>query len=374
MDCGLHLEFGSSAHVREVFDRACKNRLPMFGAFDLTYRCNFRCVHCYAGHLVGQSRAAADELTTKQAIDLLRAAADEGCLFMLLSGGEPLLREDFLEIYEAAKRLGLIVSVFTNGSLLTERHADAFTELPPHVVEVSVYGATEATSELVTGVPGSHGRTRRGIELLLERGVPVVLKTMILRDNVQEVGAIEAWASSLGVRFRMDPIVTARLDGDRGPLDQRVDPEEAVAVELAAEARRGEVSEFMRRHLSDGQTDTLPADRLYRCGAGIASFHLDPRGRLHPCLMGLSIEYNVGQMGFGPAWKAVTKAIDEAAWEGVGGCAECADILLCGYCPGLFELEKTTPARPPEYVCQLGRSRYRAIAPESREVVGVTQV
>jgi radical SAM protein with 4Fe4S-binding SPASM domain len=374
MDCVSQVALGSSEYLGQVFKRACNDRVPLCGGFDLTHRCNFRCVHCYAGHLVGQSRAQAAELTTKEVTDLLEAAADAGCLLMLLSGGEPLLREDFIDIYKAARRLGLIVTVFTNASLLTERHLDAFAEFPPHSVEVSVYGATEATHQRVTGVPGALKLVHRGIEGLLRGGVRVTLKTMILRDNVDEVLAIEEWARDLGVGFRLDPVVTPRFDGDPRPLDQRVEAETAVAIELASESRRAEVAEFIGRQRNSGETETLPADHLYRCGAGIASFHLDPLGYLYPCLMSRTIAYNALAMGFGHAWEAVTSAVDQAKWEGVGGCAECPNIILCGYCPGLFELEKTTPARPPEYVCRLGENRYRTIDANQREVVGVRTI
>jgi radical SAM protein with 4Fe4S-binding SPASM domain len=310
-------------------------------------------------------------LATGQVIDLLAAAADDGCLFMLLSGGEPLLREDFFEIYKAAKRLGLIVTVFTNAGLITERHADVFGEFPPHLVEVTVYGATEATYERVTSVPGSFRRSRKGIELLLDRRIPVGLKTMILRDNVQEVLAMEAWAKGLGAQFRMDPLLTPRLDGGLEPLEQRVNPETAVDIELAATDRRRRTREFVERHRTSEEAPR-PRTRLYYCGAGWTNFYLDPLGQMQPCLMSGSIKYNALGMGFRSAWDALTSAVDEASWEGLGGCSGCADILLCGYCPGLFELEKTTPAKPPEYLCRLGRRRYEIIESDRLEVVDAT--
>jgi MoaA/NifB/PqqE/SkfB family radical SAM enzyme len=374
MSCAAQLDLGSSEHMGQVFKRACRERLPVCGGFDLTYRCNFRCVHCYVGHMVGQSRSKAEELTTAQAVALLAAAADAGCLMMLLSGGEPLLREDFIEIYQAAKRLGLIVTVFTNASLVTERHLDAFADSPPHLVEVSVYGATEATYERVTGVPGAFERVRRGIEQLMDRRVPVALKTMILRENVHEVPAMEAWARDLGVRFRLDPAISPRFDGDSSPLGQRVEPETAVALELSTETRRAEVAGFVERQRGAAECETLPSTHLYRCGAGIASFHLDPLGYLHPCLMARTIAYNSLAIGFGAAWRAVTSAVDQAEWGGAGGCADCPSILLCGYCPGLFELEKATPARPPEYLCRLGETRYGIIDAKRREAVGVRTI
>jgi radical SAM protein with 4Fe4S-binding SPASM domain len=343
----------------------------MNGAFDLTYRCNLRCVHCYGGHLVGQTRSQAAELDTKQVVGLLSEAARAGCLMLLLSGGEPLLREDFVQVYTAARRLGFVVSVFTNASLVTQAHVDAFGEYPPEMVEVSIYGATEATYERITGVPGSFRRARRGIEQLMARGVRVGLKTMILRDNVEEITAIEAMARDLGVRFRLDPLVTARLDGDQTPLEQRVDAQRAVEVELASGGRRAEMGRFFRRQQAAGAPGTGKAGELYYCGAGIASFHIDPSGFMHPCLLSTAIAYNAVTMGFADAWKAVTTAIDDVTWDGAGGCSSCPTIDVCGYCPGVFALEKASPSQPPDYLCQLGECRLRGIGAEEPEVAHV---
>ena len=362
MDCTLPVEFGSSEHLARVFAKATSERVPLCGAFDLTYRCDFRCAHCYAGHLVAQSAAESTELSTQEAVEVLNAAAEAGCLNMLLSGGEPLLRRDFFEIYTEAKKLGLIITLFTNASLVTERHAAVFADLPPHAVEVSVYGATEATYEAVTGVAGSFERAWRGIRLLLDHGVNVVLKTMIMNNNLHEVSSLEQQALDLGLRFRMDPVITPRLDGDLSPLATRAVPEEAVAVELRTPERRQQLASFVEQHLPADGGGFPDVDRVYRCGAAQASFHIDPRGFMHPCLMSPAIAYDVREYGFAAAWERVKTDVDTARWEGTGGCADCSDILLCGYCPGLFELEKTTAAQPPDYVCRVGHSRYTAIS------------
>jgi MoaA/NifB/PqqE/SkfB family radical SAM enzyme len=371
MVCDSHVELGSSDHLKSIFAWVERERLPINGAFDLTYRCNCRCIHCYAGHLTGQSRAQASEMDTREVVELLAAAADAGCLLVLLSGGEPLLRRDFVDIYAAAKGLGLIVTVFTNASLITEAHLDVFAQLPPHMVEVSVYGATEATYEKVTGAPGSFRRARRGIEQLLDRGVRVGVKSMILRDNVEEIGALEAWAGELGLPFRLDALVTPRLNGDLSPLHQRVNPSLAAELEMGREEVRAEVARYLSAHDHDGGGETMPDDRLYRCGAGIGSFHVDPRGFMHPCMMSTAIAYNALAMGFADAWKAVKAAVDGATWDATSGCAQCPDLVLCGYCPALFQLENSSPSRPPEYVCRLGESRRRVVGAGRPEVCRV---
>ncbi len=362
MDCDVQVEFGSPEYLGRAFGNARAARVPMNGVFDLTYRCNFGCVHCYVGHLVGRPGRAAGEIDTEQAVRLLREAADAGCLMMLLTGGEPLLRPDFLDIYTAAKRLGMIVTVFTNASLVNGRHVQVFADLPPHSVEVSIYGATETTYERVTGAPGSFGRARRGIELLLEGGVHVVLKTMILRDNMHEVPAMEDYAKELGVQFRLDPLITPRLDGDLSPLEHRVAPDVAAAIELSTPRRREDLAGLLHaKRVPGGSAGGMSADRVFRCGAGLSGFSIDPQGRVHPCSMSRTIAFDALGAGFVEAWRRVVSAVDEATWEGRPECSGCSKIFICGYCAALFELEGATAANPPEYVCRLGESRYSLV-------------
>jgi radical SAM protein with 4Fe4S-binding SPASM domain len=239
------------------------------------------------------------------------------------------------------------------------------------MVEVSVYGATETTYETVTGVPGSFRRARRGIERLIDKGVRVGLKTMILRDNVHEVGELQAWAAELGLSFRADPLVTPRLNGELSPLSERVDPDLAAELEMGREEVRVEVAKFLDARDHDGGGESISDDRLYRCGAGLGGFHVDPKGFMHPCMMSTAIAYNTFVMGFADAWEAVKAAVDGATWDSTSGCARCPDLLLCGYCPALFQLENSSPSRPPEYVCRLGESRRRVIDAGRPEVCGV---
>jgi len=345
-----------------------RERIPGSGALDLTYRCNFRCVHCYVGHLVAQTPAEAAELQTEQILAMLSGAASAGCLMVLLSGGEPLLRPDFTDIYVGARRLGLLVTVFTNGSLLAPSHLEVFREYPPRMVEISVYGATAGTYERITGIPDAFERTMRNIDMLVDRGVRVGLKTMILRDNVHEVDAIRALARERGLRFRLDPLVTPRLDGDPAPLAQRVEPQVAVGLELQEEERRAELAAYAhRQEVAARESGRDPREKVHRCGAGIWSFHVDPQGVLRPCFMTRGIAYNAAREGFAAAWAQIVAAVDRVAGDTSGACLGCHDLYLCGYCPGLFVLETGSPSEPAEYVCELGEQR-RALLEGEKEV------
>jgi len=368
-ECGL--DFGSVPYVVDLFKRARRERVPLSGTLDLTYRCNFRCVHCYVGHLVQQARSESGELDTGQMVRVLNGAADAGCMFLLLSGGEPLLREDFVQVYTAARRLGMLVTVFTNASLLNEEHLEVFGEYPPRMVEVTLYGASSATYERITGTRGSFATVHNGIERLLGAGLSVGLKSMVLRDNVHEISAMARLAQDLGLPYRVDPLVTPRLDGDCRPLAQRVEPELAAEVEFGIERQASAMAQVLELRRT-GRLEGAPSDRLFRCGAGQASFHVGPAGFMHPCLISPGIACDTLTPGFAEAWKTITAAVDRATWTDPGRCATCHRALLCGYCAGLFLLEGVSPAEPPEYLCRLGERKAQLIGVDEPEVAVVT--
>jgi MoaA/NifB/PqqE/SkfB family radical SAM enzyme len=207
-------------------------RYPYSATFEITDRCNFACVHCYINQPAGNRPARAQELSTSQVMGVLDQIAAAGTLFLTITGGDPLVRADFPEIYKHARNLGLVVSLFTNGSLITPEIADLLVDYTPRVVDITLYGATQMTYERVTRTTGSFARVQRGVQLLLERGVPLSLKTVLLTINQHEFKAIQAFAEQLGVKFRYDRLLWPRLDGGQSPLEYQIPLEAVIALEF----------------------------------------------------------------------------------------------------------------------------------------------
>ena len=173
---------------------AVRERTPLSASIELTHRCNLRCVHCC--HAPGEIpfESAGLEMPTSFWLEQIDTLADRGCLNLLMTGGEPLLRPDFGKIYTHAKSKGLIVTVFTNGTLISEEHLDLFEEYPPRAVEITLYGATTGTCEAVTGSAEAYEATLRGIERLESRGIRIRLKTLLLTLNIHEFDDMRAMA------------------------------------------------------------------------------------------------------------------------------------------------------------------------------------
>ena len=272
-------------------------RIPISGSIELTFRCNLRCVHCYCNLPLNDREAIDTELKTEEVYRIFDQIAETGCLWLLITGGEPLLRKDFLDIYTYAKKKGFIPTLFTNGTLLTPEIADALVEWPPFQVEITLYGAIEETYEKITGIPGSFKRCQKGIDLLLERNIPLDLKTMAMTVNQEEIQTMKKYADDLGVSFRVDPLVNARLDGSKRPCKVRLSPEEVVRLDLDDEPKKEKWQEHYQK-----SKKKFPSDKLFICGAGLSMFHIDPYGRMSVCEMSRFQRYDLRQGSFEEGW------------------------------------------------------------------------
>ncbi|MBW1789298.1 MAG: radical SAM protein, partial [Deltaproteobacteria bacterium] len=305
MDCSGNIWPSTAEYLGGFRKKASKLRVPVSGSIDLTHRCNLHCVHCYLGGRSGEGTAPERELTTDEWISILDRITEAGCLYLLVTGGEPLLKKDFAILYSHAKKNGMLVTVFTNGTMIDDDVLELFSRLPPREVEITLYGATPETYEHITGVKGSYGRCMEGIRRLRDARINVNLKTVLMTLNRHEFDPMREIAEAFGVRFRFDAAVFPRFNGDTSPMKLRVSPEEAVEKE----ASNGELLRQWVR-LYERLKNMPVSDRLYQCGAGLTAFHIDPYGHLRPCLMSTSTAYgqDLRSMGFETAWKVLGPA------------------------------------------------------------------
>jgi radical SAM protein with 4Fe4S-binding SPASM domain len=310
------------------------------------------CVHCYCNLPANDQQASSEELSYDEICAILDEAAERGCLWLMLTGGEPLLRPDFLDIYTLAKKKGMLVTLFTNGTLLNEEKADYLAEWPPYKVEITLHGVTRETFERVSRVPGSYDRCMGGIELLLERDIRLGLKTTVTTLNVRELWETKAYVEALGLDFRFDAMLIPRLDGSKGPHQVRLTPDEVVELDLQDEERSREMERVCQ------QCWGVPADdRLYSCGAGQWSFHVDPYGSLSMCLTNHAHTYDLRQGSFGEGWRDFIPAVRSLKAQKAVKCRTCPAISLCGQCPAWSYLEHGDLETPVEYLCGVAQQR-----------------
>lgn len=343
-------------------------RIPFTGVFELTHRCNLRCLHCYGGDQCAVRKSRARELPTDTWRRLFDEAAAAGCMDALFTGGEPLLRQDFCELFKHAKQSGMIVSVFTSGTLINERVVETFSEWPPLMVEISIYGAGPETHDRITQCPGSFKACLKGVERLRAVGIRVGLKTVVMQLNRGELLKMEHLAKALGASWRTDSAVVPCLPradsggspnclGDGRAVDPqrwRVPPAEAAALECEDPER----CDKLRATLEQWKGEQPTCGGLYFCGAGLTGFHLDPYGWMQPCLMAVGYRENAADLGFAEAWRRIARVRKVPIPAGFA-CTDCVALPVCSVCPALLDSENGDTGSAAEYICLLGKARYR---------------
>jgi radical SAM protein with 4Fe4S-binding SPASM domain len=345
-------------------------------SFDLevTARCNLDCRHCYI-NLPARDRAVRKrELTVDEIGRLGREAAALGAVWCLITGGEPLLRKDFFDIYQALLSKGLLVSLFTNATLVTDAHIRFFRKFPPRDIEVSVYGVTKETYERVTRKPGSFRAFREGLDRLLSSGITVRLKAMALRSNKHEIAAIGDFCRARTKDYyRFDPQLHLRFDRDevRNAIirAERLDPREVARLERSDPERFGALAaacgELLPAEAAAGSAAPV-CRHIFRCGAGQRSFVVGPEGLLRPCLSlthpGFLYDLRTGSLS--DAW---TRFLPEAMGretdrpEYLEKCGRCPIVNLCLWCPAHAYLETGELDLPVEAFCRVAEARSEAL-------------
>ncbi|MCI5141887.1 MAG: radical SAM protein [Candidatus Electrothrix sp. ATG1] len=361
--------FGSGGtDIVQYLSKARASRTPLAASFELTRRCSFRCVHCYLGDQKSIRKHQDRELDTETVFRLLDEMVEAGTLFLLLTGGDPMLRPDFVEIYKYAVRAGLLVTVFCNGSLVSDEIVRAFVEYPPRIVEITVYGATQETFEAVTQQPGSFSACMAGIERLRSAGVRLRLKTMVLTLNVDEFPAIRQMALDMGVQFRHDCSThSAALHDDNGghsnlcggegtladTLQYRLLPEQAAAIDLSVDKLAHELAEAAEKACLQEATE-----QLYYCGAGKSSYHVTPYGKLQPCLIVQSHSSDVcSRGGLLTGWNGVLQEFCFLKAPASYPCNNCHDSGICTACPGALVLASGCVDNVDSFYCQYAKHR-----------------
>lgn len=338
---------------------------------ETTARCNNDCRHCYINLPAGDKKAKTKELSVEEIVDVAGQAVSLGALWCLLTGGEPLLREDFSDLYLRLKKMGLLVSVFTNATLVSDEHIRLFKKFPPKNIEVSVYGVTKETYEAVTRRPGSFEAFSRGLALLLENGVPVRLKAMALRSNAHELAAIADFCRARTKDyFRFDPFLHMRYDGDRKRNTEieaeRLSPDEIVALERA-DPERSKALKERGCELILAEEHEPGCSHLIKCGAGNDSLVLGSDGRVRLCysLCHPDCVYDLRTGSLRDAFLSFVPAVRDmrsTREEFRTNCNGCPIINLCLWCPAHAHLETGELDKHVDYFCRVAHAREKMIA------------
>jgi radical SAM protein with 4Fe4S-binding SPASM domain len=370
----IHSQKRFSLKELEYVKRKDLNREPIWQGkepplsqidIELTERCDNDCVHCSINLPENDKQAEKKELSTGQWKKILEQAAELGALTVRFTGGEPLLRNDFKELYLYARRLGLKVLLFTNARNVTAELAALFSRIQPlEKIEVTVYGMRRESYEAISRKPGSYKEFRRGVNLLLENKIPFIVKGALLPANIMDIDEFESWAAT--IPWMDNPPTYSMVFDLRGRRDSpkknqliknlRATPAEAVQIfNRQREAYRKEMIQFCRKFIGP------PGKNLFACGAG-QSGCVDAFGRYQPCLSlrAPELTYDLlkgslrdALLRFFPGIVKI-EAKNPAYLE---RCARCFLKGLCEQCPAKSWSEHGNLDTPVEYLCAVAHEQ-----------------
>lgn len=354
-----------------LWDKVKDKRIPLFFDLELTARCNNDCRHCYICISPGDTEANRKELSFDEIKHFADEAVSLGALWCSITGGEPLLREDFSDIYLYLKKKGLLVTIFTNATLINDEHIELFKKYPPRDIEVSVYGVTRATYEKVTRRPGSYEAFMRGLNLLLGNGIRVRLKTMAIQSNFHEIGLIASFCRKrTRDYYRFDPFLHARMDHDKirnaSINSERLTPEQIVTLEKE-DRERFQALERRCDKLINPEFYRYGCNHLFHCGAGIKSFVIGHDGNFRLCisLMHPDCVFNLREGNLSDAWLNFVPKIREmrsVKKRFLETCRVCPIINLCLWCPAHAYLETGAMDEHVPYFCKVAHARADALS------------
>ena len=343
--------------VKHLNARGIQLGLPVNGNFELTARCNFNCKMCYV-HLPESAGQIFRELTADQWLSLASDAKDRGMIFTLLTGGEPMIRQDFAYIYEELVKMGLLVSVNTNLSLYNEDLRALFKKYPPSRVNVSLYGGCEGTYRQLCG-NASYEKVVGHLRSMREDGFQVRLNVSFTPYNVGDMEEIHRLSMALGLQAKaaayMYPPV--RVGGESGHNEARFEPGEAGAVMARWNALRDTKERLIQRAerilANRAKPQTAAEPERVMCRAGRSSFWMTWDGRMMPCgTMNAEASYPLSD-GFAKAWEETRQRTADIRLP--ADCAVCPERLNCHVCAAICQCESGSFDGKPDYLCEMTR-------------------
>ena len=333
--------------------------LPIAGNFELTARCNFNCPMCYVHLTTEQLQALGkEELTARQWLDIAKAAKDSGMVYALLTGGEPLVRKDFFEIYDGMRGMGLLVSVNSNGSMLSGRILEHFLENPPARFNISLYGGSDETYRNMCGLP-AYAQVKENIRALRQAGIDVSLNLSITPHNKNDLAQIYKDAVELDVSVKASSYMypSVRVNGEQFGCGNRLSCRESARYSVEWDLLRFTPEEFAARaenmkNCVCTEPDGCPVETGdgVRCRAGSSSFWMTWDGKMTPCGMLTTPAANPLEIGFEAAWARIRSETAKICTP--VKCVNCQYKDFCGACAAVYYTETGRFDVAPEYVCR----------------------
>ena len=360
--------------TEHLYRRATQQGIPLSGTFELSPLCNLNCRMCYVRMSAAEQRALQPLADVETWLNLAEKASKEGMLYLLLTGGEPFAYPRFRHLLAGLHKLGLLVSINTNGTLIDEPTVAWLKQTPPVRVNVTLYGGSEDTYARLCGDKSGYTRAVNALRLLTAAGIGLRINYTITADNIGDLPTVIALAQELKVPIQPTAYLFPPVRRDATAIGggYRPTPEMAAYYTALAEYYQYGKDAILNKSVEDAPMPTAEADCAapaegVRCRAGRCSFWVTWQGDLMPCGMFPSEGApNLFETDFATAWEQVKR--QTAAIRLPAECAGCAHKDLCHACAAMVITESGDFATPPAYRCGMTRAYPAALRQLQREI------
>ena len=333
-------------------------RIPMEGSIDLTYRCNNNCCHCWL-RIPSDAKEKSQELNIKEVKSIVDEARKMGCRRWSISGGEPMLRPDFAEIFDYITSNSGSYSINTNGALITAKIARLLKK--KGVKMIALYGATADVHDHVTRNPGSFDATMAGFRYLKEAGAGFIVQLIPMRDNYHQFPKMVELAESLSKHYRVGAAwLYMSACGDRQINDeikrQRLEPKDVIELDEPDLSCEEEQENASGHEYRDDESEYL----FSSCIKARREFHVDPYGKATFCsfLKDPELRYDLRKGNFREFWDEFIPSLArkvKITEEYKDSCGSCKLRKDCRFCPAYSYLEHRRFNAKIDYLCEAAK-------------------
>ena len=359
---------------RKLMSQASQNRLPINGSIELLPLCNMNCDMCYVRLSREEMEQQGRLRTVDEWLEIAKQMQRAGVLFLLLTGGEPFLYPDFRRLYVELQKLGFILTINTNGTLINEEWAQFLGEHKPRRVNITLYGANDDTYKRLCHYPDGFSKTIHAIRLLQQYQVDVKVSGSLATANQDDIDSILDIGTTLDVPVRIDTYMMPATRERGKSYQSRLEPEHAAKIRIHAlkkEMGKELFEQYVKETLHAVQNPILQKGSNMSCLAGKCSFTINWQGEIRPCVILKSPAMSVFDVGFLPAWKYIVEETDKIHLN--EKCGTCHLRPLCRTCAACALLEEGSYDAIPTYMCRYAEESYRLLQNYVAEQYSIVQ-
>lgn len=344
-----------------LYQKASIRKVPLNGTFELSPVCNFACKMCYVRRTPEQIHAQGKKIILWQDwLELAKQCRQAGTLYLLLTGGEPFLYPGFKELYLELHKMGFLLAINSNGTLIDEETVAWLKKAAPFRINVTLYGASPETYQRICGNADGYGRTVKAIRMLKEAGIPTVINASMIPENEQDLESIAAFGKELGLNTRIATYMFPPMRRDQEAADSRFTAEKSAQMFLRR-ARcllsDAEYQKFLHDTLEKvppaSEQDTWgAAPEFMRCRAGRSTFWINWEGYMTACgMLDFPLKTEPFRESFLDCWLRLTDTVRSTPV--LHGCANCSKREVCGICVAMIYGETGTADQKAPYLCRM---------------------